>query len=254
MENISRREFLGILKALGVLGLATTTGAIAFAKESQGDLEARAFKLKTSEADTEVMTFSFDPKKYDLDLALAEDYGQKLISMNELVKKTPGLLAAINGGFFEPNYEPSGLLVRDYQTIQPATEQGLRGVFLLDSNNNPAIIRNSQLPKYKNVKLALEAWPVLVENGRDNLKGTTIRHSYINVPRTTVSIDNNGLVHFHTFDRIGLNPLSAYMSKQFESTINLDGGPSTAIHWNLERDTQTLNVGQVQNYFVVRKK
>lgn len=218
-------------------------------------VEGKSFSKQFGDWESKVYTFQVNPEEYSIVPVQAEEYGDLLVGLEQVIANNPRASGIINGGFYEPNFEPSGFLVKNYEVLQEVTSYAGSGIFLLDSNDNPKIIYKEKLEKEENIKQAIQCGPLLVTKGKNALAGQSLKpSSYVEVPRTTISIDKENNVHFHVFSGINLADLSEYLSKDYEYSLNLDGGPSSNIFFRQEKGDTKYKIGPVQNYLVISKK
>jgi uncharacterized protein YigE (DUF2233 family) len=96
-----------------------------------------------------------------------------------LAKKAQAL-AAINGGFFTPEYRPLGLLIVDGKEVNPLRRADW-GVFLIQENR-PRIIHTNEFQNDRNISQAIQVGPRLVVNGRElQMKRQIARRSALGV-------------------------------------------------------------------------
>jgi uncharacterized protein YigE (DUF2233 family) len=82
-----------------------------------------------------------------------------------LLAKKSQALAAINGGFFTPEYRPLGLLIVDGKEVNPLRRADW-GVFLIQENR-PRIIHTNEFQNDRGISQAMQVGPRLVVNGRE---------------------------------------------------------------------------------------
>ena len=122
-----------------------------------------------------------DPKKDDLQLFLKDDKGIYLHDFAALEKYIAGkgekLLFAANGGMFQPDFTPCGLLVENGTEISPLnTNEGQgnfymkpNGVFLINAKHEARVINSADYPTDLTPALwATQSGPMLVMRGDIN--------------------------------------------------------------------------------------
>jgi uncharacterized protein YigE (DUF2233 family) len=160
----------------------------------------------------------------------------KLTRTSAMAKKH-GAIAAINGGFFEPDASPRGLLKLDGKLANAATEgQGSVGV---DAKGRLAIERRA-IGDWSEMREALGAGVVLVNDGKPVDHGK--RQRGIRHPRSAIGRTKDGALVLLAVD--GRTEQAKGMSYEelahvllafdCEFAINLDGGGSTTL-WTAER-------------------
>jgi exopolysaccharide biosynthesis protein len=138
--------------------------------------------------------------------------------------------AGVNGGYFQPDGTPVGLLISDDQTIHKfETAKLLSGVFFV-RDGKPGIVRSQRFGKIKNVSQAIQCGPFLLEDGR-SLNGLNNERS---APRTFVFMGNDSVWGFGICRSVTLAEMSQILSRRdllgrtsLISALNLDGGSST---------------------------
>jgi hypothetical protein len=143
----------------------------------------------------------------------------------------PGVVAFINGNFFDPQNQALGLVVADSITYgQAYTDRG--GIFQVQ--NGLPRIRASALEPYLGEALeqAVQAFPMLVTNGQPayaNRADSDVSR------RTVIAQDVNGRVIMIVTPLVGISlpELSAYLPTTdlaLVNALNLDGGGSTLMY------------------------
>src|SRR6201992_4087942 len=75
-------------------------------------------------------------------------------------------VAGVNGGYFQADGTPVGLLVSDNRTIHKLeTAKLLSGVFFV-RDGKPGLVRSSRFARIKNVSQAIQCGPFLLEGGK----------------------------------------------------------------------------------------
>lgn len=143
-----------------------------------------------------------------------------------------GAIAAINGGFFEPDASPRGLLKLDGKLASPAKkDQGSVGV---DEKGRLALEKRAE-GDWPQMREALGAGVVLVEGGKvvdHGKRQRSIRH-----PRSAVGAKKDGstillAIDGRTAQAIGTSyeeTATILVALGCERAINLDGGGSTTL-------------------------
>jgi exopolysaccharide biosynthesis protein len=145
----------------------------------------------------------------------------------------PGVLAAINGSFFDENYQSTALVISDH-TVNGTSYQGQGGMFAVDSWGNVSLRYLGATPYNPNESLAqaLQGWPMLIQPGGGPLYPDT---STANPARRSVlAMDRSGnvlLIAFsgRDFTLPALTDWLATSDLQIDSALNLDGGASTGL-------------------------
>jgi uncharacterized protein YigE (DUF2233 family) len=134
----------------------------------------------------------------------------------------------VNGGFFDENAHPLGLLVGDGKEMSPLRKVD-QGIFLIAMGK--PIIQHTSEPLPSAFETALQSGPRLVVKGRAlHLKPQVSR-------RTSICLPGDGTVMLVVFPTpISLSDLAENLARPAAdgglgcwSALNLDGGPSTQL-------------------------
>jgi hypothetical protein len=192
------------------------------------ELRQRRFeKLFTGPQCLTTLTIAADAKSVRFDV---EAPGK--LTRTSAMGKQLGALAAINGGFFEPDASPRGLLKLDGKLANPANaNQGSIGV---DDKGRLAIEKRAE-GDWPQMREALGAGVVLVQDGKvvdHGKRQRSIRH-----PRSAIGAKKDGSLVLLAID--GRAKEAAGTSYEETATIlvalgcefaiNLDGGGSTTL-------------------------
>jgi|GEM_PF-3007692 len=138
----------------------------------------------------------------------------------------------INGGYFEQNNSPSGLLVSDSLQISPPTQKPvLSGLFLV-KNGKASIVWARDYQTDSRPEFAVQNGPLVIEPGG---KRGIRKKDGLPYKRTLIAVDKTGKVHIIIIK----TPASLYQCqelllkkiKNIDAAVNLDGGPSTYIKY-----------------------
>ena len=157
-------------------------------------------------------------------------YGTDRMEIRLLAKKAQAL-AAINGGFFTPEYRPLGLLIVDGKEVNPLRRADW-GVFLIQENR-PRIIHTNEFQNDRNISQAMQVGPRLVVNGRQlQMKRQMARRSALGVTMKyqliLLSTDDTD-VYAQDLARIFHLPESQG-GLECRDAMVLDGGPSAQMY------------------------
>jgi Phosphodiester glycosidase len=183
----------------------------------------------------------FDPARYPLSL----EWSLSGVRVPESLR--PGYLAALNGGYFEPDLQPSGLLIDQGREVHAAS--GGSGVVVL--GNRLELLR---LKDYRpgTDSSALQAWPFLIEpGGADGIRRDDGKRSR----RSAIALDGagRGLLVAVVRDGVSLYQLMTLCRKLGATVaLNLDGGPSTGFALGLPPGWNSPSVTEVSNALVLR--
>jgi uncharacterized protein YigE (DUF2233 family) len=143
-----------------------------------------------------------------------------------------GLVAAINGGFFDADYRSTGLVVHDGQASGTSyQEQG--GMFAVDVWGNVSLRYLPNIPYRPDEPLreAVQGWPMLIAPG-GALAYTAADDGEL-ARRSVVAMDRAGRVLLLAFpgSDFSLRGLAEWLHASdldLNAALNLDGGSSTA--------------------------
>lgn len=153
-----------------------------------------------------------------------------------LPARPPEVTLVINGGFFDTEGEPEGLLVIDSETQHPYRRGLGGGIFALDAERGVQLdgeTFDEAAPRPPGVRFAIQARPRLVVASRNNIRSDNGRRA----ARTALCLRDAGRtlevwVAFDTGEEVSgptLFELGAHMAAEgCDEALNLDGGPSTA--------------------------
>ena len=148
----------------------------------------------------------------------------------EEVMNRGGFLAGVNGGYFDPNYKPIGLLVVDGMMIAPLQKARLLSGVLSASAKKVQISRVAEFSMAQKPEAAVESGPMLVDLGK-SVRGL---ESTRPARRTFVAIGAGDKVALGFCSDVTLADLSNILSTtltpdfKIQRALNLDGGSSSA--------------------------
>jgi len=157
-------------------------------------------------------------------------FGANRLAIKELARKAHAL-AAINGGFFLPDYRPLGLLIVDGKEVNPLRNADW-GIFLIQ-DDSPRIIHTKEYQNGWRVSQALQVGPRLVVNGRQlQMKKQVARRSAVGIStKKQVILLNTEDTDIYAQDlaRIFYLPESQG-GLECSDALTLDGGPSAQMY------------------------
>lgn len=150
--------------------------------------------------------------------------------------RAEGCAAGVNGGFFHPDWRPSGLVISEGRRINRfETAKLLSGVMYSDSRGIH-LVRRTQFQDHPGITALLQSGPYLVEGGR------AVRGLSASDPnrRTFIATDWRGhWVLGATLDSLSLAELAECLASphaltpwRVERALNLDGGSSTGFFFD----------------------
>jgi exopolysaccharide biosynthesis protein len=143
-------------------------------------------------------------------------------------------LLVVNGGYFTPEYETTGLLISDGQTWG-AVYGDFAGLFAVTADGQVSVrwLRDRPYDPAEPLTQGVMSFPVLVKPGgamgfpADADDGTSAR-------RTVVAQDSEGRILFIAAPRghLSLHEMAVFLAEsdmEIDVALNLDGGPSTGL-------------------------
>ena len=140
-------------------------------------------------------------------------------------------IAGVNGGYFDPENAPVGLLISDGRLLSPLRKAKLLTGILFATPNRVDILRTSRYSMKPRPQTALQCGPLLIEHG-ESVAGLNDSRT---ARRTFAGVDGKGRTLIGISSAVSLAQLSQIVSLtnsagEFRATraMNLDGGSSTA--------------------------
>ena len=149
----------------------------------------------------------------------------------------------INGGYFEPDFKPTGLLIVDGATVFPAVARPLLSGVLYIGATGALELRRRDEP-LTGARFALQSGPFLIDPPEPPEPGTPARAGTVGIrkpgpvaPRTVLALSARRDLAVISTSLVGLLDLAEALSQEpaafglqeVERALNLDGGPSTAL-------------------------
>jgi uncharacterized protein YigE (DUF2233 family) len=189
------------------------------------------FTERRAQGDTGEVTLwvvAFDPKAYTFAVM---DNPEGTFDLGSAAEKR-GALAAVNGGYFQPDHTPLGLLVRQGVEIHPLEHARLLSGILSVTPTGITLQRTAAFKPSASLREALQAGPFLVDHG----KPITGLESTKTAARTVVFENAKGRAGFLIAKSTTLAGMAAILATpevfpegKIVRALNLDGGTSTAL-------------------------
>jgi uncharacterized protein YigE (DUF2233 family) len=171
-----------------------------------------------------------NPDRFPIRVIDSRAFGVDRMAIKALARRAQAL-AAINGGFFLPDYRPLGILIVDGQQANPLRKADW-GVFLMQ-DNHPRIIHASEFHSEGSITQALQVGPRLVVEGKEKImKKQVARRSALGITRNQQVILLNTEdtdVYFQDLARIFRLPESEG-GLECRDAMALDGGGSAQMY------------------------
>ena len=167
----------------------------------------------------------------------------------------PRAVVAINGGYFDPSFQTSGLLHLEGREVQPLAAKGvLSGIVAMDAVGVLRLLpRDAALD---GVHSAIQAGPFIIDPGG----AVGVRPHAAAANRSVLASDDHGRLLLLATGALTLHQLAtvlhdhpqAFGMERIERALNLDGGPSTGLSLALDDPRWSVNErGPVRNVLVV---
>ncbi len=201
-------------------------------KQAAPGIEIRFEHWKSPGEDEDTVAITrLDLKKVHLSIGYASDKPQAL----SVWMKQTGAIAMMNGGYFDKNNQPTGLLISDGQTVGTSYAD-FGGMLAVDTHGNVSLRSLKQQPYDPNseqLQQATQSSPMLMIDGQR----TQFQANSVSQRRSVVAIDNQGRMlliaspdQSFTLDELADQLASSDLS--LKTALNLDGGASTALYVN----------------------
>lgn len=154
-----------------------------------------------------------------------------------------GCLAGVNGGYFDPDYAPIGLLISDGKMIAPLQRARLITGVLAASPRKVQILRIREFSQQQKLDAAVQCGPFLVDQGRSigGLEKTRTAR------RTFAAVGNVNRAALGFCSNVSLSELAKILATtrladdfKIERALNLDGGSSSAF-W-IARESSAFSI------------
>ena len=150
-------------------------------------------------------------------------------------------LAGVNGGYFDPEDAPVGLLVSEGRVLAPLRKAKLLSGVLFATRSRVDVVRRTRFSMSDKIESALQCGPLLVERGGPvaGLNDSRLAR------RTFAAVDGNGRAALGVCSAVSLAELGRILcltntagKMKIVRALNLDGGSSSAF-WFAGRDGNT---------------
>jgi Phosphodiester glycosidase len=165
-----------------------------------------------------------------------------------------GALAGVNGGYFQPDRTPLGLVIRQGVQIHPLEKARLLSGVISVTPGAIAIQRTAAFKPSPAVREALQAGPFLIESGK-KIAGL---NSAKGAARTVVFQDAKGRAGFLICKSVSLAEMADILATpaifpegKIVRALNLDGGSSTALWVRGEPPFYLREWKSVRNYLAI---
>jgi uncharacterized protein YigE (DUF2233 family) len=131
--------------------------------------------------DNQILSYTVDTKKIDLQFYWKNDNGEILKSIQNLKSYVEGknltLTFAMNGGMFTEQLDPVGLFIQDGKTFKNINKSNCsgnfcwkpNGVFYITNDNTPVVCQSEEFINNGKIKYATQSGPMLVIDNKIHL-------------------------------------------------------------------------------------
>jgi len=159
-------------------------------------------------------------------------------------------VAGVNGGYFDPENAPVGLLVADGKLIAPLRKARLLSGILVVTKTRIELLRSSEYSSRKNAIAAVQCGPFLVEGGKPvaGLNDTRpARRTFV----ITTGGERAAVGFSSTVTLAQLGDILATAELKVQRALNLDGGSSSAFWFAGERGVFSVPEQKTVRDFVI---
>jgi hypothetical protein len=222
---------------------------------SAGQAAASELTMTDGASQADLQLVHFAPARIRLEVVTNQE-GQ-IQGLPDAVESRQGF-GGINGGYFEANLDPIGLLISNKRVVRPTLKAKLLSGIFFVKNGQPEIKRTSEFPGDQGLEQAIQCGPFLVDGGRTVNGLNELRVA----PRTFIFTGGPtfwgfGICRSVTLKEMGEILVHANLipGHRIIRALNFDGGSSTAFYLRLESGT-IFSEGRsvVSNYLVARLK
>jgi uncharacterized protein YigE (DUF2233 family) len=142
-------------------------------------------------------------------------------------------LAGTNGGYFQPDFEPVGLLLADGHLVHGPGHARLLSGALVVTGNHIRLLRSTEPLPGKNARDAVQCGPFLVDGGKavaglNNVRSAR-RTAVLTGPAGEWALVSSSALTLQELGEILADPALLPAGLHAERALNLDGGSSTAL-------------------------
>ncbi|MBU0671488.1 MAG: phosphodiester glycosidase family protein [Candidatus Margulisbacteria bacterium] len=181
---------------------------------------------------------SFDPARTDFGITFPQD-----------TVCEEGVLV-FNGGFYDENRNPEGLLISQGQELAPLSTKEVMSGILSIKDGQVSIVRTSDYLPRPDEDFVLQCGPLIIEpGGRRGIRGNAMA-----AERTILAIDKAGRAYIIVIK----TPISLFDAQELllkrvpniDAALNLDGGPSSFYYYNQDDQDFSFGSANYPAYFI----
>src|SRR6266481_3138281 len=215
---------------------------------------AHAFVITVSNSSVQAKIHAVTDGSSEVRFRVVNNADRRFSNVREAVSKSEAI-AGVNGGYFQPDLTPVGLLISQGKLIHPLERARLlSGVFFV-RKQKPALVRVQHFSDAVGISDAIQCGPFLAESG-GIVAGLNNRRS---APRTFVFLTKESICGVGICRSATLAELSEILTiadllpnGPIAEALNLDGGSSTGFY--LARGSQSISSPEwtaVGNYLLL---
>jgi len=172
----------------------------------------------------------FDARRYTLRIFDQGELGRSRLAE---VMAANHCVAGSNGGYFQPDFDPVGLLLADRHLIHRPSHAKLLSGALIATGNHIHLVRSTEPLPGKNARQAVQCGPFLVDGGKavpglNNVRSAR-RTSFLTELDGDCALVSSSAVTLEELGAILADPALLPAGLRADRAINLDGGSSTAL-------------------------
>jgi uncharacterized protein YigE (DUF2233 family) len=210
---------------------AKTSGGSVWQKIDEGfEVMSMQLESQTYGTSSKLKILRINPERFQVRVIDSRAFGVDRMEIKALARRTHAL-AAINGGFFLPDYRPLGILIVDGRQANPLRKADW-GIFMMQ-DNHPRIIHTKEFQNEGSISQALQVGPRLVVEGKEKtMKKQAARRSALGITHSQQVILLNTEdtdAYFQDLARIFRLPASEG-GLDCRDALALDGGGSAQMY------------------------
>jgi hypothetical protein len=240
MRWLSLTSLLGLL---GPLGCSPKLGVVPPAEWAHAGAGLETTELALANG-ARLQALRFDQARYQLKLLSPEG------GVHVPADAPADALAIWNGGYFEPDLRPSGLVVDQGREVSPPSN----GSALLLLGDRFSLVRFRETPPARLRESALQLWPFLIEpGGGDGIR----RDDGKRARRCAIGLDDTGRGLLAGVEGEGVTLFQLMtLCRQLGAVVaaNLDGGPSAGFGLAVDPAWKMPSQTPVANALVLRPR
>lgn len=217
--------------------------------------------ISEDEQEKDLVVVKVDPRKYSFQIYQNKDK-ESSKNIKEIHEET-GSLLTFNGSYFTEDFKPTGLLIKDGETIRDVSNADLlNGILAINAAGIAYIFDTDTFNNNQAIEFAIQNGPIIYKDGK---MGVTEENTAAS-SRTLIGTDKDNQIIIIILKRNLLNPLntislyemaklinesSQLSSLGLQSVLNLDGGSSTGL---MVDSKYFAEMEKVQNVIITKKR